>query len=126
MQIRTLLSTAEKCPVDRTCPSVHELDTDPEHRYVISKRLTTPAEVAALEPLLGEGEVAGYMPAGFIPEGNVMLERTRGLEGLGLRTDRQYVIVRRVTDPAVLVAFANLMAGDEVLGTVPNHVLLEV
>lgn len=126
MKITTLLSTADHCPVDRTCPSVHDLDIDPENRYVISKRLTTQGEAALFGPLLRAGEVAGFMPVGFLPDANTMLSRTRMVAGPALRADRQYVIVREVTDPALLTEFAHLMAEDEQLGTVPARVLQEV
>lgn len=68
----------------------------------------------------------GYLPAQFIPQGNPMLDRTRQVIAPGLRADRQYVIVRPVTDPAILTMFAHLMATDEHLGYVPTHLLLEV
>jgi hypothetical protein len=126
MKITTLLTAADDCPVDRTCPSVHDLDIDPENRYVISKRLTTQGEAALLEPLMEAGEIAGFMPAGFLPAANAMLDRTRTVFRPGLRADRQYVIVREVTDPALVAEFAHLMAADEQLGTVPALVLQEV
>lgn len=126
MKITTLLTAADDCPVDRTCPSVHDLDIDPENRYVISKRLTTQGEAALLGPLLDVGEVAGFMPVGFLPDANTMLDRTRTVSGPALRADRQYVIVFEVTDPALLTEFAHLMAKDEQLGTVPTPVLQEV
>lgn len=126
MKITTLLTAADDCPVDRTCPSVHDLDIDPENRYVISKRLTTEGEAALLKPLLEVGEVAGFMPAGFLPAASALFDRTRGVSGPALRADRQYVIVRGVTDPALLSEFAHLMAADEQLGAVPALVLQEV
>lgn len=126
MKITTLLTAADQCPVDRTCPSVHDLDIDPENRYVISKRLTTQGEVGLFGPLLDVGEVAGFMPAGFLPAANTILDRTRTVLSPALRADRQYVIVREVTDRALLAEFAHLMADDEQLGTVPAAVLQEV
>lgn len=126
MKITTLLTVATDCPVDRTCPSVHDLDIDPENRYVISKRLTTLGEAALFEPLLEVGEVAGFMPFGFLPAANAMLDRTRTVFGPALHADRQYVIVREVTDPSLLAEFDRLMADDEQLGTVPAPALQEV
>jgi hypothetical protein len=123
--LRTLAGTPG-CSDFPTCPGVHDLDTDPEHRYVIAKTITDPTELAAFAGELGDGEVPGWMPAGFLPAGNEVFTRTRRLWQSGMRSDRDYVITTLVTDAAVLQEFAPLMAADEHLGTVPVRALLEV
>ena len=126
MKIVTLRSTADDCPTDRTCPSIHDVDTDPQRRYVISKKVTDVAEMLAFASYIGDGQLLGYLPAGFVPSTNPMLDRTRDVRGQAVRPDRQYVIVTEVTDPLTLALFAHLIATDEQLGYVPVHELLEV
>jgi hypothetical protein len=123
--ITTLRTSAEDCPTDRTCPSVHDLDTDPGHRYVICAPVT-PGEIAVFRQVMAAGEIVGAMPFGFIPDANPALDRTREVRDPALRADRQYVILTAVTDPAVLTEFADLIGPDEQLGYLPVAQLAEV
>lgn len=123
--LRTLAGT-DQCTDYPTCPGVHELDVDPDHRYVVAKTITDPAELAAFDGMLGDGEVAGWMPGGFLPAENAVLSLSRRLRHPALRADRDYVIMSAVTDAEVLAEFAPLMATDEHVGTVPVHALQEV
>lgn len=116
----------QQCPNERTCPSVHDLDTDPERRFVIAKRVVDHAELVAFRLVIAGNEVLGYMPPQFIPAGNPLLDRTRGIRAPALRADRQYVILRPVVEQAVLEVFAGLVAPDELLGYVPAAELMEV
>lgn len=118
MQVRTLRSTAIDCPNKWDCPSVHELDTDPERRYVVSKQ-ASPAERDAFVHLLGPGEVLGWVPPGFLSAENAMLSRARDVTSPALNPDRQYVITELVSDSAVLAEFGDLVSRNEQLGTVP-------
>lgn len=67
MKITTLRTVAgtNDCPVEGTCVSMHDLDLHPERRYVIVKRETDPAIVAAFAHLTGSDEVLGYTPRDF-------------------------------------------------------------
>lgn len=118
MKITTLRTSADDCPHTDICPSVHDLDTDPRSRYVISKE-STAAERAVFAGELRDDELLGWMPAEFLPESNPILARTAAVTHPDLRPDRQYVITTAVTDPAVLAAFAHLIGHDEQLGYVP-------
>jgi hypothetical protein len=127
MRIVTLRTDADMyCPIGRTCPSIHDVDTDPTHRYVIFRMVTESAELAVFASVIEAGEVLGFMPADFIPADNPMLERTQAVGDPALRTDRQYVILSPVTDTDTLTGFAYLMAPDEHLGRVPANQLQEV
>jgi hypothetical protein len=127
MKIVTLRSTADQfCPTERTCPSIHDVDVDPLHRYVIYKTVTEADQLAVFNEELAASEALGYMPADFIPTNNSVLDRTRGVHDPALRPDRQYVILTPVTDPQMLDQFAHLIAPDEHLGRVHVHQLLEV
>ena len=66
--ITTLRSTADSCPDRRTCPSIHRVTDRPERRYVITKRVTDAAEIAAFAQLVGAGEQLGWLPAELLPE----------------------------------------------------------
>lgn len=125
MQVRTLRTTAHDCPNKWDCPSVHELDTDPERRYVVSKQ-ASPAERDAFAHLLGPGEVLGWMPPGLLPTENVLLSRASEVVSPALNPDRQYVITELVNDSAVLAEFGDLVSRNEQLGTVPIHDLAVV
>jgi hypothetical protein len=39
------------------------------------------AEMLAFVPSIGDGQVLGFLPAGFVPSTNPMLDRTRTSEG---------------------------------------------
>lgn len=128
MHITTLRTMAgsQDCPDIDSCPSVHDLDTDPERRYVISKRTTDPHEVAAFRHLMAAGEVLGWMPAGFLSDANELFDRTREVTSPGMRPERRYVITTPVTDPRTLREFARLIAPTEQLGAVPARARQEV
>lgn len=125
MQVKTLRTTANDCPNKWDCPSVHELDTDPERRYVVSKQASS-AERDAFAHLLRPGEAVGWMPPGFLSAGNGLLGRTRDVASRDLRPDRQYVVTELVNDPAVLAEFGDLVSRNEQLGTVPVRQLAVV
>lgn len=125
MQVKTLRTTAHDCPNKWDCPSVHELDTDPERRYVVSK-LASPAERDVFAHLLGPGEVLGWMPPGFLSAENGLLSRASDVTSPVLNPDRQYVITELVNDSAVLAEFGDLVSRNEQLGTVPVHDLAVV
>lgn len=119
MKVTTLLTTADDyCPNKWDCPSVHDLDTDPGRRYVVSK-LTSTEERNAFAHLLGEDEVLGWMPAGLLDVRNALLQRTHAVQGPVVREDRQYVITTAVHDKAILAAFGDLVGRDEQLGATP-------
>lgn len=117
MQVKTLRTTANDCPNKWDCPSVHELDTDPGRRYVVSKQASS-AERAAFAHLLCPGEVLGWMPTGFLSAENAMLSRAREVVSPDLDPARQYVITELVGDPDVLAEFGDLVSRNEQLGTV--------
>lgn len=120
MQVKTLRTTAHDCPNKWDCPSIHELDSDPKRRYVVSKQPSS-AERDAFAHLLRPGEVLGWMPPGFLAAENAILDRTRDMESPDLRTDRQYIVTELVSDAAVLAEFGDLVSRNEQLGTVPLH-----
>lgn len=123
LEIRTLVTTASECGESRVCPSVHEVVGAPENLWVVSKR-TTPAETAAFQHLLDEGEVLGWMPAGLLPAECDAVTRTRGVTGPGVHPDRVYVISSEVTGEGELIAFAELFDPvTEQLGTVKARLL---
>jgi hypothetical protein len=62
------LRTAANCPDNRTCPSIHAVVDEPDRRYVITKRVTDPAVVAAFAHLVADDEQLGHVPTGLIPE----------------------------------------------------------
>lgn len=66
MKITTLRST--HCPANRQCPSIHRLDTDPEGLYVIAKKVTDPAVLAAFAGRVAADEHLGWVPGTLIPE----------------------------------------------------------
>jgi hypothetical protein len=69
MKITTLRTVASgDCPDERTCPSVHVLDTHPERRYVIAKRETDPQVMAAFAHLMADDEHLGWVPDTLLPE----------------------------------------------------------
>lgn len=63
----TTLRTAPGCPDERTCVSIHDLDIHPERRYVITKRETNPAVLAAFAHLMADDEQLGYGPVDMFP-----------------------------------------------------------
>lgn len=65
--IRTLRTT-DFCPDNRTCPSIHAVADEPDRRYVVTKKVTDPAVVAAFAPLVADDEQLGYVPTNLIPE----------------------------------------------------------
>ncbi len=67
MKITTLRSDSS-CPNTRTCPSIHRLDTDPEGLYVITKKVTDLAVLAAFAPLIAGDEQLGRAPESLLPE----------------------------------------------------------
>ena len=64
----TTLRTNGSCPDNRTCPSIHSVADRPDRRYVVSKRVTDPDEIAAFAPLVADDEQLGWLPATLIPE----------------------------------------------------------
>lgn len=122
MHVRTLLTTANDCPNKWDCPSVHELDTDPGGRYLISKQASL-AEREVFTHLLASGEVVGWVPEGLLDECNSLLDRTRGVAGEALRTGRRYVITTAVTDVSILELFGDLVGRGEQIGRTSAHEL---
>lgn len=120
MKVKTLRTTANDCPNKWDCPSVHEIDTDPGRRYVVSKR-TSAAERHAFADVLHPGEILGWVPAGFLASANAAVARARHVADPALPTGRQYVFTVPVTDPAVLAVFGDLMSRDEQLGRVDER-----
>ncbi len=114
----TTLRTTNDCPDINTCPSEHAVDTDPRNLYVIAKKATS-TEAAVLDASLRPGQLSGWMPAGFLPDGHPALI---GFSDPRLRVDRQYVALTVVDDADTLTEFARLTAADEFLGTVPISV----
>jgi hypothetical protein len=91
--------------VSRTCPGEHAVPDRPDVRYVITRKVDPPAAVAYLaahDLTLAPGQVLGAVPERMSADG--------------------YLIATLVTDPAELAAFADLMAPDEQLGTIPAAV----
>lgn len=127
MKITTLRTTALDCPHSNICPSIHDLDVDPRSRYVISK-VSTVDEHAVFADLLLPGELLGWMPAGFIPAGNVLLERTGGVVDPRLHPERQYVITSPLAwwEVGKRRTFRPLVGPDEQLGRVPARDLAVV
>lgn len=117
-KVTTLITTADDCPNKWDCPSVHDLDVDPERRYVVSK-LATAAEHAVFRDLLEAGDIVGWLPAGFLDERNALFDRARHVTGEVLDPARRYVITSAVRDPRVLAHFGDLVSRNEQLGTVP-------
>ncbi|MBV9651729.1 MAG: hypothetical protein JO296_16555 [Pseudonocardiales bacterium] len=68
VEIHTLRTTADLCPDNRTCPSIHAVADEPERRYVITKKVTDPTVAAAFAHLVADDEQLGYVPTGLIPE----------------------------------------------------------
>ncbi len=62
------LRTTDECPDNRTCPSIHAVTGEPGRRYVITKKVTDPAVVAAFTHLVALDEQLGYVPTDLIPE----------------------------------------------------------
>lgn len=48
------------------------------------------------------------------------------INALADEPDRRYVVTKKVTDPAVISAFAHLVSNDEQLGYVPTDLIPEV
>jgi hypothetical protein len=65
--LRTLAGDGS-CPNERTCPSVHVLDTYPERRYLIVRREIDPTVLAAFAHLVAEDEHLGWVPDTLFPE----------------------------------------------------------
>lgn len=122
MHVRTLLTTAHDCPNKWDCPSVHELDTDPGGRYLVTKK-TSAAEQKAFTHLLATGEVVGWVPRGFLDENNELLERTQDIHGEALYPGRRYIITTAVTDVSVLALFGDLVGRGEQVGRIAIHEL---
>lgn len=122
MHVRTLLTTANDCPNKWDCPSVHELDTDPDGRYLISKQASQ-AERETFTQLLASGEVVGWVPVGLLDECNGLLDRTRGVADQALLPGRRYVITTAVTDVSILALFGDLVGRGEQLGRISAHEL---
>jgi hypothetical protein len=68
IEITTLRTTSGSCPDNRTCPSIHSFTDRPDRRYVVTKRVTDPDEIAAFAPLVADDEQVGWVPATLIPE----------------------------------------------------------
>lgn len=89
--------------VKRTCPGEHLLPQKPDRHYVISRRIDDPDVVtsylAARGIELRAGDAVGAVPERMSADG--------------------YLISTLVHDPEDLALFADLMAPDEQLGTVP-------
>ena len=103
MTIVTLWTAAwRNSNVDRTCPGEHLLADRPGVHYVITRKIG-PAAVSAYlaehDVELESGQAVGAVPAQMSADG--------------------YLVSSLVTDPGELAAFADLMAPDEQLGTVP-------
>jgi hypothetical protein len=50
------------------CPGLHRVDGQPERTYVVLKQVDT-AEAAAFAPLLGDGEIVGWVPTRLLEGG---------------------------------------------------------
>ncbi|MDN5920030.1 MAG: hypothetical protein L0I76_33850 [Pseudonocardia sp.] len=122
MKVTTLLTAADDCPNKWDCPSVHDLDVDPERRYVVSKQASDD-ERGAFAHLVGEDEVVGWLPDGLLDERNSLLDRTREVRSPLLHRDRRYVITTAVSDESILAAFGDLVGRKEQLGSVAVHQL---
>lgn len=88
--------------VDRTCPGEYQLPDRLDVHHVITRRVddaTAAAYLAVHDVGLRPGQVLGGVPPRMSPDG--------------------YLVSTLVTDPDELAAFADLMAPDEQLGTVP-------
>lgn len=103
LTIATLWTAAwRESNVNRTCPGEHLLPSRPDVHFVIT-RTVSDADAAAYLARRGvnlrPGQVLGAVPARMSADG--------------------YLVSTLVADPAELAAFADLMAPDEQLGTVP-------
>jgi hypothetical protein len=58
--VRRLNDHGEQCNDRYTCQGIHILADRPGRRYVVLKRVTDPAEAAALAKFVGEDELLGY------------------------------------------------------------------
>jgi hypothetical protein len=61
------LRTTDQCP-DNRCPSIHAVTGEPDRRYVITKKVTDFAVIAAFARLVAGDEQLGYVPTDLIPE----------------------------------------------------------
>lgn len=68
IEITTLRTTADSCPDRRTCTSVHKVADRPGRRYVITRPVTDPDEIAAFAHLVGDDEQLGWLETELIPE----------------------------------------------------------
>lgn len=67
-KIRTLLTLAGSCGENRTCPSIHELEGEPDTLYVIGKKVS-PATRAAFAHLMADDEEIHAVPRRLFPSG---------------------------------------------------------
>ncbi|MGQ0773014.1 MAG: hypothetical protein ACT4NY_01100 [Pseudonocardiales bacterium] len=68
IKITTLRTTSTHCPDTRSCTSIHAVTGEPDRRYVITKKVTDPAVIAAFAHLVAGDEQLGYVPMDLIPE----------------------------------------------------------
>ena len=103
LTITTLWTAAwRESNVNRTCPGEHLLPHRPDVHYVITRRVdddTAATYLAAHGLRLESGQAVGAVPARLSSDG--------------------YLVITLVTDAQELTAFADLMAHDKQLGTVP-------
>lgn len=103
LTIATLWTAAwQESNVNRTCPGEHLRPEQPELHYVITRKISDAEAVAYLAEhgtQLKPGQVVGAVPQRMCSDG--------------------YLVSTLVTDSEELAAFADLMAPDEQLGTVP-------
>lgn len=63
--LHTVAGTPD-CPTEGTCAAILDLDLYPERRYMILKRETDPAILAACAHLIGADEMLGYTSRDFL------------------------------------------------------------
>lgn len=68
IKVTTLRITGTPCPDTRSCPSIHAVADEPDRRYVITKKVTDPAVIAAFAHFVADDEQLGYVPIDLIPE----------------------------------------------------------
>jgi hypothetical protein len=63
-----IVTLRTSCPDGRTCPAVKAVPSMPGSRYIVGKRVTDPALLAAFAPHLAPDEDLIEVPTELLPE----------------------------------------------------------